>query len=638
MIKININNSIREFEKGLTIFEIAKRIKASYQKEALTASLNGKLVDLSTIINDDCEIKIHTFEDPEGKHVFWHTTTHMMAQATKRIFGEVKLGTGPVLENGYYYDMDLEHKISEEDLPKIEEEMNKIANEALEVKRIEVSKEEAIKILKERNEKYKLELVEKFFNKDENTNLSFYQQGEFIDLCEGPHLPNTKYVKAIKLMSIAGAYWQANSNNKMLQRVYGISYEKKKDLDNYITMLEEAKQRDHRKLGKELGLFSMKDEGIGFPFFLPKGIIIKNELMKMWREVHHKYDYKEIETPIMLNKGLWEKSGHWQHYRDNMYTLSIDEEDYAIKPMNCPGCMLAYQTDIHSYKEFPLRYAEVGRVHRYELSGALHGLMRVRAFTQDDAHIFITNDQIKFEVTNIITLIDEIYKLFGFEYHLELSTRPEEFLGDIETWNNAEKALQEAMDDLGLKYVINEGDGAFYGPKIDFHIKDCIGRTWQCGTIQLDYQLPQKFELNYIGNDGEKHRPTMLHRVAFGSLERFIGILIEHYAGKFPTWLAPVQVKVLPISDKYLEYADSIYKKLKNLGIRVELDDRAEKVGFKIRDAQMNKIPYMLIAGEKEQNDSVVSVRHRTKSDIGTFKLEEFIEIINNEIINRENN
>ena len=599
------------------------------------AKINGEVKDLKTPINDDAKLEFVKFEDKDGKEVFWHTSTHVMAQAIKRLYPEAKLAIGPAIENGFYYDIDLEHRLSPEDLEKIEAEMKKIVKEEFEVERYELPKDEAIDFMKKLGEDYKVELIEGL---EEGSTISFYKQGEFTDLCAGPHLPNVKKVKAFKLLSVAGAYWRADQSNKMLQRVYGIAFEKKKDLDDYIQMMEEAKLRDHRKLGKELELFTLLDEGPGFPFFLPKGTVLKNKLLEYWREVHREDGYVEIETPIILNRQLWETSGHWFNYKENMYTVEIDEEDFAIKPMNCPGGMLVYQTKMRSYKDFPIRMGEIGRVHRHELSGALHGLMRVRAFTQDDAHIFMLPEQIKDEIKGVVSLIDKIYKTFGFSYHLELSTRPEKFLGEISMWDEAESNLKAALEELGLPYIINEGDGAFYGPKIDFHLRDCIGRTWQCGTIQLDYQLPERFELSYIGKDGEKHRPVMIHRVAFGSIERFIGILIEHYAGKFPLWIAPVQVKILPISDKFMDYAKQIEKAMYDAKIRVELDDRAEKIGYKIREAQLEKVPYMIIVGEKELNEGNISVRSRDLGDLGFKNTDDFLKELSEEIISRKTN
>lgn len=635
MIKITLpDNSIREYEDGVLALDVAKSISEGLARSVVGAEFNDKTIGLKEELKDDGNIKFLKFEDKEGKHVFWHTSSHILAHAIKRLWPDAKLAIGPAIDNGFYYDIDLDYKIVQEDLPKIEEEMKKIVKEGLELERFELPRNEALKLAEEQKEPYKVELINDL---PEDAIISFYKQGDFVDLCAGPHLESTKKPKAVKLLSIAGAYWRGNENNKMLQRIYGITFEKAKELEDYIKIMEEAKKRDHRKLGKELELFFMSEEGPGFPFFLPKGVEIKNELMKYWREVHRKAGYVEIESPIMLNRHLWETSGHWFTYKENMYTTVIDEQDFAIKPMNCPGGILAYKNSMHSYKDFPLRMAEVGRVHRHELSGALHGLMRVRAFTQDDSHIFMLPEQIKDEIKGVANLIDEMYKTFGFSYHVELSTRPEKFLGEIKDWDLAEAALKAALEELGLNFVINEGDGAFYGPKIDFHLTDCIGRTWQCGTIQLDYQLPQRFELEYVGADGQKHRPVMIHRVAFGSIERFFGILIEQYAGAFPTWLAPVQVKVLPISEKFNDYALKVKEQLNALNIKVELDERAEKIGFKIREAQMEKIPFMLVVGEKEAESGTVSVRERQKGDIGSMSIDEIANVVLNKIKTREN-
>lgn len=635
MIKITLpDNSVREYEKGIKASDVAKSISEGLARNVVGAVYNGETIGLQNILSEDGKIKFLKFEDKEGKDVFWHTSSHIMAHAIKRLWPDAKLAIGPAIENGFYYDIDLEHRFVQEDFEKIEAEMKKIVKEGLELERFELPRSEAIKFMEERQESYKVELIQDL---PEDAVISFYKQGDFVDLCAGPHLENTKKPKAIKLLSIAGAYWRGNENNKMLQRIYGIAFEKAKDLEDYLKMLEEAKRRDHRKLGRELDLFFMSEEGPGFPFFLPKGVEVKNELMKYWREKHRKAGYVEIETPLMLNQHLWEVSGHWYNYRENMYTASIDEQDFAIKPMNCPGGILVYKNSMHSYKDFPMRVAEAGRVHRHELSGALHGLMRVRAFTQDDAHLYILPEQIKDEIKGVIKLIDEIYKQFGFSYKLELSTRPEKFLGEIKDWDLAEASLKAALEELNLDYVINEGDGAFYGPKIDFHLTDCIGRTWQCGTIQLDYQLPQRFEMEYVGADGQKHRPIMIHRTAYGSIERFFGILIEQYAGAFPTWLSPVHAKILPISDKFMDYAQKVKEQLEALNIKVELDGRAEKIGYKIREAQMEKVPYMLVVGEKEAESSTVSVRERQKGDIGAMSVDEISSIILDKIKNREN-
>lgn len=625
MIKVQLKDgSIKEFESKVSVLDVANSISEGLGRAVVGAKFNGEVVETNHLIEEDGKIDFLKFDDADGKDIFWHTATHIMAHAIKNLFPDTKLGTGPAVENGFYYDIDLDYRLTPEDLEKIEAEMKKIVKSELDIERFELDEDEAIALMKERNEDYKIELIKDLAK--EGQRLSFYRQGDFVDLCAGPHLSNTKKVKALKLTSVAGAYWRADQSNKMLQRVYGISFEKKKFLDEYLEMIEEAKKRDHRKLGKELELFTILEEGPGFPFFLPNGTILKNELMTYWREVHRAAGYVEIETPIILNRKLWETSGHWFHYKENMYTVQIDDEDFAIKPMNCPGGMLAYKTKMRSYRDFPIRMGEVGRVHRHELSGALHGLMRVRAFTQDDAHIFMLPEQIKDEIKGVAQLIDKVYKQFGFSYHVELSTRPESFLGEISMWDEAEAALKAALEELGLDYRLNEGDGAFYGPKIDFHLRDCIGRTWQCGTIQLDYQLPQRFDLTYTGKDGEKHRPIMIHRVAFGSIERFIGILIEQYAGKFPVWLSPVQAKILPISDKFMDYADGLYKKLFDAGIRVAIDDRAEKIGYKIREAQMEKVPYMIIVGEKEVNEGNVSVRSRDGGELGSLSIQEFVD------------
>ena len=635
MIKVTLKDgSVKEFENELSVLEIAKSISEGLARAVVAASVNDQVVGLDYIVKEDCTLNLFKFDDVEGKDVFRHTSAHMLAQAIKRLYPEAKFAIGPSIENGFYYDIDLDQRLTMEDLQKIEAEMKKIAKEDLKVERYELPKEEALAWAKENGEIYKEELINEL---PEGEVISFYKQGDFTDLCRGPHLPSTKKVKAVKLLSIAGAYWRGDEKNKMLQRIYGISFEKNKDLEQYLHLLEEAKKRDHRKLGKELELFFIPEEGPGFPLFLPKGMELKNALLKFWREIHRQDGYYEIETPIILNRHLWETSGHWYHYKENMYTVKIDEQDFAIKPMNCPGGMLYYKSKPHSYRDFPMRVAELGRVHRHELSGALHGLMRVRAFTQDDAHIFMLPEQIKDEIKGVVKLIDSVYKTFGFEYHLELSTRPEDSMGTDEEWETAENGLREALEELNLPYILNEGDGAFYGPKIDFHLKDCLGRTWQCGTIQLDMQLPQRFDISYVGQDGEKHRPVMIHRVALGSIERFIGILIEQYAGKFPVWLAPTQVKILPISDKYMDYANEVKKSLFDAGVRVEMDDRAEKIGFKIREAQLQKVPYMLVVGEKEAEANAVSVRSRDKGEIGSLSVDEFVAMVCKEVEDKIN-
>ena len=634
-MKITLKDgSVMELANGMAVIDIAKEISEGLARVATSAKVNGELVDLRTVVDSDAELEILTFDSEDGKGAFNHTASHIMAQAVKRLYPDTKLAIGPSIANGFYYDLDRETPFVAEDLEKIEAEMKKIVKEGLALERSTKSREDAIAYFKEKDEPYKVELVEDL---PEGEEISFYSQGEFTDLCAGPHLMSTKAVKAFKLTSLAGAYWRGDEKNKMLTRIYGVAYPKKAQLEEYLHMMEEAKKRDHRKLGKELGLFMMAEEGPGFPFFLPKGMVLKNTLLDYWRELHKKNGYVEISTPIILSRHLWENSGHWDHYKDNMYATVIDGEDYAVKPMNCPGGMLVYKAEPHSYKDLPLRAAEIGLVHRHEKSGQLHGLMRVRCFNQDDAHIFMTPEQIRDEIKGVAKLIDEVYSLFGFKYHVELSTRLEDSMGSDEDWELATSSLQGALDDLGLDYVINEGDGAFYGPKIDFHLVDAIGRTWQCGTIQLDFQLPQRFELEYIGADGEKHRPIMIHRVCFGSIERFIGILIEHFAGAFPTWLAPVQVKVLPISEKYEEYAKSVKAALDAADIRSEIDLRSEKIGYKIREAQGQKIPYMLVVGQKEQADGTVSVRSRFKGDEGAEDLNVFIANIKAEITARIN-
>ena len=629
-MKITLKDgSVKEYEGSRSVLDIAKDISEGLARAATSAKVNGDIVDLRKEISEDCELELLTFDSEDGKGAFWHTTSHIMAQAVKRLYPETKLAIGPSIDNGFYYDLDRETPFVTEDLEKIEAEMKKIVKENLAIERFTKSREEAIAYFQENGEPYKVELVEDL---PEGEEISFYRQGEFVDLCAGPHLMSTKNVKAVKLTSLAGAYWRGSEKNKMLTRIYGISYPKKAELEEYLHRLEEAKKRDHRKLGRELGLFMMCDEGPGFPFFLPKGMVLKNTLMEYWRELHKRNGYVEISTPIILSRHLWENSGHWDHYKDNMYTTVIDEEDFAVKPMNCPGGMLVYKAEPRSYKDLPLRAGEIGLVHRHEKSGALHGLFRVRCFNQDDAHIFMMPEQIRDEIKGVARLIDEVYSLFGFKYHVELSTRPEDSMGSDEDWEMATEGLRGALDDLGLDYVVNEGDGAFYGPKIDFHLEDSIGRTWQCGTIQLDMQMPQRFDLEYTGADGEKHRPIMIHRVAFGSIERFIGILIEHFAGAFPTWLAPVQVKVLPISEKHLDYGKKGFQELEAAGIRAEIDERAEKIGYKIREAQMNKIPYMLVVGAKEEEQELVAVRSRFAGDEGQKGIDEFIAAVKEEI------
>lgn len=623
------DGSTKEYQQAMSVIDIAKDISEGLARMAACGEVDGEVVDLRYVVDQDCTLSIHTVNDPEGLAAYRHTTSHIMAQAVKRLYQDAKLAIGPSIADGFYYDMDRETAFTSDDLEKIEAEMKKIIKEDLPIVRFTKPRDEAIAFMKERQEPYKVELIEDL---PEDAEISFYQQGEFVDLCAGPHLMSTKPVKAFKLTSLAGAYWRGDEHNKMLTRIYGTAFPKKAELEAYLTMIEEAKKRDHRKLGRELGLFMMNDAGPGFPFFLPKGMVLKNCLLDYWHELHRKNGYQEISSPIMLSRTLWETSGHWDHYKDNMYTTVIDEQDFAIKPMNCPGGILVYQSEPRSYRDLPLRMGELGLVHRHEKSGQLHGLMRVRCFTQDDAHIFMMPEQIKDEIKGVAKLIDEVYSLFGFKYHVELSTRPEDSMGSDEDWEMATDALRGALDDLGLEYVVNEGDGAFYGPKIDFHLEDSLGRTWQCGTIQLDFQLPLRFNLEYTGADGEKHRPIMIHRVAFGSIERFIGILIEHFAGAFPTWLAPVQVKVLPISDKYAEYGKKVLDALEAEGIRAEIDTRSEKIGYKIREAQTQKVPYMLVVGAKEEEDQLVAVRSRKDGDQGQKSLDAFIADMKEEI------
>ena len=634
-MKITLKDgSVKEYDGALSVLEIAKDISEGLARNACAGEVDGERVDLRTVIDKDCELSILTFEDKGGRDAFRHTTAHVMAQAIKRLYPTAKLSIGPSIDDGFYYDIEFEDSFSEDNFPAIEAEMKKIVKEDLKIERFTMGREEAIKFFKDQNEPYKVELIQDL---PQDAELSFYKQGEFTDLCAGPHLMSTKPVKAFKLMKLAGAYWRGNSDNQMLTRIYGTSYTKASDLEEYITRLEEAKKRDHRRIGKEMKLFMFSDEGPGFPFFLPNGMILRNELMKYWREIHYKNGYQEIETPVMLNQRLWVTSGHWDHYKENMYTSMIDEELFCIKPMNCPGSILVYKNEPRSYRDLPLRYAEVGLVHRHEKSGALHGLMRVRAFHQDDAHEFISMEQVESEVAHIMRLIDEVYKKLEFDYHIELSTMPEDHMGSLEDWEKATQGLKDAVEHLGLPYEINEGDGAFYGPKLDFHVEDCIGRTWQCGTIQLDFQLPQNFELSYTGSDGEEHMPVMIHRVVFGSVERFIGVLTENCAGKFPTWLSPVQVKVLPISDKFLDYSAKVLEELKAAGIRAELDSRSEKIGYKIREARLERVPYMLVLGQKEEEEGLISVRSRFKGDEGQKELKDFIADITEEIKNREN-
>ncbi len=622
MIKITLKDgSIMEVEQGITVLDLAKKISEGLARNAMCATVNGEVRDLRFNLDKDAEVNICTFDSLEGKKAYWHTTSHILAQAVKRLYPNTKLAIGPSIDNGFYYDFDTEITLTPEILEKLETEMAKIIKEDFEIKRFTLPRSEAIEFMKKRNEDYKVELIEDL---PEGEEISFYEQGEFVDLCAGPHLMSTGKVKAIKLEHVSGAYWRGNENNKMLQRIYGISFPKKSELDSYLEMLEEAKKRDHKKLGKQLELFMIAPEGPGFPFFLPKGMVLRNILEDFWRKIHVQNGYQEIKTPVILNEELWHRSGHWDHYKENMYTTKIDDVDYGIKPMNCPGGMLVYKNKMHSYRDLPIRAGELGLVHRHEKSGELNGLFRVRCFTQDDAHIFCLPEQIESEIANLMKLIDQVYSIFGFAYTVELSTRPEDSMGSDEDWELAESSLKKALETQGVEYKINAGDGAFYGPKIDFHIKDCLGREWQCGTIQLDFQMPERFDLTYIGEDGAKHRPVMLHRVIFGSIERFIGILIEHYAGAFPVWLAPVQVKILPIADVHIDYAKKVQEEFAKKGIRVELDDREEKIGYKIREAQLEKVPYMAIIGNKEVEASAIGLRSRSEGDLGQISLAEF--------------
>ena len=635
MLKITLKDgSVREVEAGVSVLDFVKQVSNSLAKKVLAAKIDGETKDLTTVLDKDCAVEFLTFEEADGRWALRHTASHILAQAVKRLYKEdnVKLAIGPAIDNGFYYDIDMDRQLSEADLKDIEKEMKKIVKENLKLERKEVSRSEALKMFEEKGESYKVELINDL---PEDALITLYTQGEFTDLCAGPHVLSTGKVKALKLQSVAGAYWRGSEKNKMLQRIYGTAFEKQADLDEYLHMLEEAAKRDHRKLGKELDLFSLHEEGPGFPFFHPNGMVIRNELINYWREVHRRYGYQEIKTPMIMNRKLWETSGHWDHYKENMYFTKIDDEDYAVKPMNCPGGMLVYKSHQHSYRDLPLRLGELGIVHRHELSGALHGLFRVRNFTQDDAHLFITPAQIEDEIQHTIDLFDEVYSTFGLTYTAELSTRPEDSMGSDEIWENATNALRNALEHRGLKYVINEGDGAFYGPKIDFHLRDSIGRTWQCGTIQLDMLMPEKFDLTYVGEDGEKHRPVMLHRVVYGSIERFIGILIENYAGAFPTWLAPVQVRILPITDKHADYAYELKKKMFDLGLRVEVDDRNEKTGYKIRESQVKKTPYTLVVGDQEMADGTAAVRKRGVKDSETMKVDDFIKYVQEKIASK---
>ena len=631
---IRINGENYSVENGLSVYDAAKSAGIAVPREVIAAEINGETHDLTAPIRDGDEVRLLTFDDEGGKKTFFHTASHILAQAVKRLYPEVKLTIGPAIDNGFYYDFDSDVTFAAEELEKIEAEMKKIVKENLKIERFTLPRDEAKKLMEEKGEPYKVMLIDRV---PEGEEISFYKQGEFTDLCAGPHLFSTGAIKAFKLIQCTGAYWEGDSKNKMLQRVYGAAYPTKEALAAYLDMLEEAKKRDHRKLGKELGLFTIMEEGPGFPFFLPNGMVLRNTLIEYWREVHKRYGYVEISTPMILNRSLWERSGHWAHYKDNMYTTVIDGADFAIKPMNCPGGMLVYKSEMHSYRDLPLRMGELGVVHRHELSGALHGLFRVRCFTQDDAHIFMTWDQMKDEIKNVVRLFDEVYSVFGLTYQIEVSTMPEDHMGDVKDWDFATETLKQAVTEMGKDYVINEGDGAFYGPKLDFHLSDCLGRTWQCGTIQLDMQLPERFELEYMGADNEKHRPVMIHRVVLGSIERFIGIITEHYAGAFPMWLAPVQVKVLAIGEGHVEYANKVKDALEAKHIRVEVDARNEKIGYKIREAQLKKVPYMLVVGDKETADGLVSVRSRSDGELGQMTIEEFVNRAVEEVKNKTN-
>ena len=616
------DGSKKEFADGISLAEAVKQLSNSLAKKVLVAKVNGEVTDLREPITDGSTVEFLTFDDQAGKDTLRHTASHVMAQAIQHLFPGVKFAIGPSIENGFYYDLDTEHRFTQEDFPAIEAEMAKIVKENLPLTKEVVSREDALKLFKEAGQDYKVELIQDL---PEDAEISLYRQGDFVDLCAGPHTASTGAVKAFKLQTVAGAYWRGDEHNKMLQRIYGTAFEKKSDLDDYLHMLEEAEKRDHRKLGKQLDLFSFHEEGPGFPFFHAKGMVLRKTLLKLWYELHDEAEYDEISTPTILSRHLWEQSGHWDHYRENMYFTTIDDEPYAIKPMNCPGGILVYKSNVHSYRDFPMRMAELGLVHRHELHGALHGLFRVRCFTQDDAHIFMLPSQMKQEISGVMDLIDKAYKIFGLDYHVELSTRPENSMGSDEIWDLATKTLREVIEEKGVPFQINEGDGAFYGPKLDFHVKDSIGRTWQCGTIQLDMLMPERFDMTYIGEDGQKHRPVMVHRTVFGSVERFLGILIENYNGAFPVWLAPVQVKFLPISDKHLAYAKELRKKFKKMGIRVEVDESNEKIGSKIRKAQMEKVPYMAVIGDKEMESNTLSIRDRSKGDIGAQPVDDFI-------------
>ena len=628
MIQVNLKGSEKEFESGVCVAEVAKSIGMGLYKAACAARVNGKVCDLRTPLTEDCEVEILTFDDTDGKKAYWHTTSHILAQAVCRLYPGTKFAIGPAVDNGFYYDFDFETPIAGEDLEKIEAEMKKIIKENIALERFELPAAQAME--KMAGQPYKQELIEEHAEGGEQ--ISFYAQGDFTDLCAGPHLLSTGCVKAVKLTSITGAYWRGDAKNKMLQRIYGVSFPKQSALEEHLAMIEEAKKRDHRKLGRDLGLFMLTEEGPGFPFFLPKGMVLKNTLIDYWREVHKRYGYVEISTPILLNRGLWERSGHWDHYKDNMYTTVIDDVPFGVKPMNCPGGMLVYKAEPHSYRDLPMRVGELGLVHRHELSGTLHGLFRVRCFTQDDAHVFMTEEQMKDEIQSVVKLFDEVYSVFGLKYQIEVSTMPEDHIGEKETWDFATETLKQAVTEMGKDYVINEGDGAFYGPKLDFHLADSLGRTWQCGTIQLDMQMPERFDLEYVGADGERHRPVMIHRVVLGSIERFIGVITEHFAGAFPTWLAPEQVRVMPMTDRNIPCAQEVVGQLTEAGFRVSMDDRNEKIGYKIREAQVHKVPYMVVIGDKDEEKGIISVRERKTGETTPMELVEFIEKLSYEV------
>lgn len=634
MIKVTFpDGSVREYEKGVELYEVARSISEGLARNKLGAVVNGETRGLQEKLVEDSQVRFVDFDDPEGRAIFWHTSAHIMALAVQRLWPDVKFAIGPAIDDGFYYDFDTEHRFTPEDLEKIEKEMAKIVKEGHVLERFVMDRQEALDKFEKEGEVYKVDLIEHFPDDEE---ISFYVLGEFIDLCRGPHLRDIRKVKALKLLSIAGAYWRGDENNKMLQRIYGTTFEKKKSLEDYLKRLEEARRRDHRKLGKEMKLFSIHPEGPGFPFFHPKGMILRNILEQYWKKEHDKAGYGEIKTPMILSESLWHQSGHWDHYKENMYFTEIDEGHYAIKPMNCPGSILVYKEDLYSYRDLPLRWAELGLVHRHELSGALHGLMRVRAFTQDDAHLFMLPSQIKEELKDVLRLSDKIYKTFGFDYHVELSTRPENSMGSDEQWESATDSLREALDEMGIDYILNKGDGAFYGPKIDLHLKDAIGRTWQCGTIQLDFQMPERFELSYIDADGQKKQPVMIHRTILGSVERFLGNLIEQFAGKFPLWIAPEQVRVIPVTHRHSDFAEEVEKKLSEQGFRVSLDGRSEKVGYKIRAAQVEKVPYMLVIGDKEIESGRFTVRHFIDGVLEDMAFEDFVDKMNEEIASKK--